>query len=113
MPSMLLDLSSQDIVELNSAKQNQNPIQYYSILAAAGDRYAKLALGVVEANLPSGVVARGYAEAASRWLGSPIDGADWGLISILLMEQDFQARQDFYDEFGEHRELSHETISSL
>lgn len=80
-------------------------IEYYNKLAALGDRYATLALGVAEANSFAGNLARKYAENAASWeTGRTVSLTSdrWLDISKELMKADWKLRKTQVEPTRQH-----------
>ena len=86
MAAQPLSINQQTFNALNAAVNSGDYIQYYSLLAQAGDRYASLALGVVQSDTFAGKVALRF---AANMAGAPISGGAWAAISGDLMRADW------------------------
>lgn len=69
-------------------------VPYYQAIAASGDPYGRMALGVVQQGNMAGRVAYSYAKEVGKRYCRPIDNDRWLDISISLMRADYRARED-------------------
>lgn len=80
-----------EILRFYAAQGNREA--YWNYLAAGGDRYAQLALGVVRNDTISGVIANGYAQMRADQLGRVMSERDWHQFGIELMRADLGYRE--------------------
>lgn len=80
-----------EILRFYAAQGNREA--YWNYLASGGDRYARLALGVVRNDTISGVIANGYAQMRADQLGRGMSERDWHQFGIELMRADLGYRE--------------------
>ncbi len=68
-------------------------VPYYQAIAASGDPYGTMALGVVQQSNMAGRVAYSYAKEVGKRYCRPIDDKRWLGISTRLMQADYVARR--------------------
>lgn len=68
---------------------------YWNYLAANGDPYARLALGVVRNDTISGVIANGYAQMRADQMKVVMSERDWEEFGVELMRADLAARESY------------------
>ncbi|HEX7635487.1 MAG TPA: calcium-binding protein, partial [Noviherbaspirillum sp.] len=107
-------LTAQDFAILQQFVNNQDRYGYWNYLAARGDAYAALALGVVTGANSEGFVANAYA-ATYAPKGSDLANANivtkaWWGIGVGLMTADLQARQKLENPGDSSLDLSFKTI---
>lgn len=82
-----------EILRFYAAQGNREA--YWSYLAANGDRYARLALGVVRNDTVSGVIANGYAQMRADQMKVVMSERDWDKFGVELMRSDLAARESY------------------
>ena len=90
-------LTQQDIAQLTQYANNGDRYNYWNYLAAKGDSYARLALGVVSGATLDGYVANHYAASyapAGSSLANPDNTQAWWSVGVDLMKADLAARQN-------------------
>jgi len=85
-----------EILRFYAAQGNREA--YWNYLAANGDRYARLALGVVRNDTVSGVIANGYAQIRADQMKVVMSERDMDRFGVELMRADLAARERFLPE---------------
>ena len=80
-----------EILRYYAAQGNREA--YWNYLAANGDPYARLALGVVRNDTLSGAIANGYAKMRAGELKVVMSERDWDRFGVELMQADLNARE--------------------
>ncbi len=79
-------------LRLDEDNPANNYVNYYTLLASYGETYGLLALDVAASQSLSGRVARAFAAARAKELGTSLTSETWAKISADLAKADFEAR---------------------
>ncbi|WP_065309980.1 hypothetical protein [Janthinobacterium psychrotolerans] len=103
-----------EILRYYAAQGNRQACWHY--LAANGDRYARLASGVVRNDTISGFIANGYAKMRAGELKVAMTERDWDKFGRDLMRADFTYREKYLPDsiaLGKIVQLPVEEIASI
>lgn len=108
-------LTQADLAKLETYRDAADRYDYWSLLAGLGDKYAQLALHVVNGDSLDGFVANNYA-ASYAPSGSALSDAGstqaWWPIGVQLMRADFTARQTAFNNNQDPLNLPFKTIEN-
>jgi hypothetical protein len=99
-------LTQAQLDQLQTYVSTGDRVSYWQTLGGWGFDYAKLALGVVLNDTVNGRIANEFAENKAAEVGVLMDAEDWAEVGQAIMQADFSARVDLFQQSPETADLS-------